>query len=151
MFKEFKEFAMRGNVVDMAVGIIIGAAFGTIVKSLVDDIIMPPIGLLLGNVDFSNIFLVIKSGKMAGPYATLADAKAAGAITMNLGVFCNTVISFLIVAFAVFLIIKQINALKRKEVVAEPAVPATKECPYCLSTISIKASRCAQCTSELKS
>ena len=151
MFKEFKEFAMRGNVVDMAVGIIIGAAFGTIVKSLVDDIIMPPIGLLLGNVDFSNIFLVIKSGKMAGPYATLADAKAAGAITMNLGVFCNTVISFLIVAFAVFLIIKQINALKRKEVVAEPAIPTTKECPYCLSTISIKASRCAQCTSELKS
>ena len=149
MFKEFKEFAMRGNVVDMAVGIIIGAAFGTIVKSLVDDIVMPPIGLLLGNVDFSNIFLVIKSGKIAGPYATLADAKVAGAVTMNIGVFCNTVISFLIVAFAVFLIIKQINALKRKEV-AQPAIPTTKECLYCLSTIPIKASRCPHCTSELK-
>ena len=149
VFKEFKEFAMRGNVVDMAVGIIIGAAFGTIVKSLVDDVIMPPIGLLLGNVDFTNIFLVIKSGKMAGPYATLADAKAAGAITMNIGVFCNTLISFLIVAFAVFLIIKQINALKRKEV-TESVMPTTKECLFCLSTIPIKASRCPHCTSELK-
>jgi large conductance mechanosensitive channel len=149
MFKEFKEFAMRGSVVDMAVGIIIGAAFGTIVKSLVDDIIMPPIGLLLGRVDFSNLFVVIKSGKIAGPYITLADAKAAGAVTMNLGVFFNTVISFLIVAFAVFLIIKQINVLKRKEA-AKPAVTTTKECLYCLSTIPIKASRCPHCTSELK-
>ena len=148
MFKEFKEFAMRGNVVDMAVGIIIGAAFGTIVKSLVDDIIMPPIGLLLGNVDFSNLFLVMKSGKIAGPYATLADAKAAGAVTLNAGVFFNTVISFLIVAFSVFLIIKQINMLKRKE--AAPAIPTTKDCVYCLSTIPIKASRCPNCTSELK-
>ncbi|HVO64916.1 MAG TPA: large-conductance mechanosensitive channel protein MscL [Syntrophales bacterium] len=148
MLKEFKEFAMRGNVVDMAVGIIIGAAFGTIVKSLVDDIIMPPIGLLLGNVDFSNLFLVMKSGKMAGPYATLADAKAAGAVTLNAGVFFNTVISFIIVAFSVFLIIKQINMLKRKE--AAPAIPITKECVYCLSTIPIKASRCPNCTSELK-
>jgi len=149
VFKEFKEFAMRGSVVDMAVGIIIGAAFGTIVKSLVDDLIMPPIGLLLGNVDFTNIFLVIKAGKMVGPYATLADAKAAGAVTMNIGVFCNTVISFLIVAFAVFLIIKQINALKRKEV-TEPVTPTTKECLFCLSSIPIKASRCPYCTSELK-
>ena len=149
MFKEFREFAMRGNVVDMAVGIIIGAAFGTIVKSLVDDIIMPPIGLLLGNVDFSNLFMVMKSGKIAGPYATLADAKAAGAVTMNLGVFFNTVISFLIVAFAVFLVIKQINASKRKDE-AESAIPTTKECAYCLSIIPIKASRCAHCTSELK-
>jgi large conductance mechanosensitive channel len=149
MFKEFKEFAMRGSVVDMAVGIIIGAAFGTIVKSLVDDIIMPPIGLLLGRVDFSNLFVVIKSGKMAGPYITLADAKAAGAVTMNLGVFFNTVISFLIIAFAVFLIIKQINVLKRKEA-AKPALPTTKECLYCLSTVPIKASRCPHCTSELK-
>jgi len=149
VFKEFKEFAMRGSVVDMAVGIIIGAAFGTIVKSLVDDVIMPPIGLLLGNVDFTNIFLVIKAGKMVGPYATLADAKAAGAVTMNIGVFCNTVISFLIVAFAVFLVIKQINTLKRKEV-TEPVTPTTKECLFCLSSIPIKASRCPYCTSELK-
>jgi large conductance mechanosensitive channel len=116
---------------------------------LVDDIIMPPIGLLLGNVDFSNLFMVIKSGKLAGPYTTLADAKAAGAVTMNVGLFFNTVISFLIVAFAVFLIIKQINALKRKEV-AEPVIPTTKECAYCLSTVPIKASRCPHCTSELK-
>lgn len=149
MFKEFKEFAMRGNVLDMAVGIIIGAAFGTIVKSLVDDILMPPIGLLLGNVDFSNLFMVIREGKLAGPYAALAAAKAAGAVTVNIGVFMNTVISFVIVAFSVFLIIKQMNALKRKEVAA-PAAPTTKECPYCLSTVPIKASRCPYCTSELK-
>lgn len=149
MFKEFKEFAMRGNVIDMAVGIIIGAAFGTIVKSLVDDIIMPPIGLLLGNVDFSNLFVVIKSGKIAGPYATLSAAKVAEAVTVNIGVFINTIIAFGIIAFSVFLIIKQVNALKRNEVTA-PAAPATKECPYCLSTVAIKASRCPQCTSELK-
>lgn len=150
MLKEFKEFAMRGNVIDMAVGIIIGAAFGTIVKSIVDDIIMPPIGLLLGNVDFSNLFAVIKAGKIAGPYETLAAAKAAGAVTVNIGVFLNTIISFGIIAFSVFLIIKQINALKRKEVAA-PAIPTTKDCPYCLSAIPIKASRCPHCTSDLKS
>ena len=149
MLKEFKEFAMRGNVVDMAVGIIIGAAFGTIVKSLVDDIIMPPIGLLLGNVDFSNLFAVIKAGKVIGPYETLAAAKAAGAVTINIGIFLNTIISFVIVAFSVFLIIKQLNALKKKEVAA-PAVPTTKDCPFCLSTIPIKASRCPHCTSNLK-
>ncbi|HPC73690.1 MAG TPA: large-conductance mechanosensitive channel protein MscL [Syntrophales bacterium] len=147
MLKEFKEFAMRGNVVDMAVGIIIGGAFGTIVKSLVDDILMPPIGLLLGNVDFSNIFMVIKAGKTAGPYATLAEAKAAGAVTVNMGVFANSVISFLIVALAVFLLIRQINALKRAEV---PAAPTTKDCPYCFSVIPVKATRCPNCTSELK-
>jgi large conductance mechanosensitive channel len=149
MFKEFKEFAIRGNVVDMAVGIIIGAAFGTIVKSLVDDIIMPPIGLLLGNVDFSNLFAVVKAGKVIGPYETLAAAKAAGAVTVNIGVFLNTIISFVIIAFSVFLIIKQINALKKKEAAA-PSVPTTKDCPYCLSAISIKASRCPHCTSDLK-
>lgn len=149
MFKEFKDFAMRGNVLDMAVGIIIGAAFGTIVKSLVDDILMPPIGLLLGNVDFSNLFVVIKAGKVAGPYETLAAAKAAGSVTVNVGVFMNTVISFLIVAFSVFLIIKQMNALKRKESAA-PAAPLTKECPYCLSIVPVKATRCPHCTSELK-
>jgi len=149
MLKEFKEFAMRGNVVDMAVGIIIGAAFGSIVSSLVADILMPPIGLLLGNVDFSNLFLVLKSGKAAGPYAALADAKAAGAVTINYGVFVNAVISFVIVAFAVFLLIRAINRLKRQEV-APPPAPKTKVCPYCVSTISITAIRCAHCTSELK-
>ena len=148
MFKEFKEFAMRGNVVDMAVGIIIGAAFGTIVKSLVDDIIMPPIGLLLGHVDFSNLFLVIKQGTLAGPFATVAEAHQAGAVTINYGIFINTVISFLIVAFAVFLLIRGLNKLKREEE-APPEEPTTKECPKCLSTISINATRCAFCTSEL--
>lgn len=149
MFKEFKEFAMRGNVVDMAVGIIIGAAFGTIVKSLVADVIMPPIGLLLGNVDFSNLFAVLKDGATPGPYASLADAQAAGAVSMNYGVFLNTIISFVIVVFAVFLLIRGINKLKRKEE-APPAEPTTKDCPFCFSTIAIKATRCPQCTSELK-
>ncbi|MCX5902777.1 MAG: large-conductance mechanosensitive channel protein MscL [Proteobacteria bacterium] len=147
MLKEFKEFIMRGNVIDMAVGIIIGAAFGTIIKSLVDDVIMPPIGLLLGNVDFSNLFAVIKAGKIAGTYDTLAAAKAAGAVTMNYGVFFNTIISFLIVAFAVFMIIRAVNKLKRETPSPEAA---TKECPYCLSVIPIKASRCAHCTAEIR-
>jgi len=149
MLKEFKEFAMRGNVVDMAVGIIIGAAFGTIVNSLVQDVIMPPIGLLLGNIDFSNLFLVLKDGKVAGPYETVALAKAAGAVTINIGIFINTVISFVIVAFAVFLLVKMINKLRR-QTEAPPAVPTTKECTYCFSTIPIKATRCPSCTSELK-
>ena len=148
MLKEFKEFAMRGNVVDMAVGIIIGAAFGTIVKSLVADVIMPPIGLLLGNVDFSNLFIVLKEGATAGPFASLADAQKAGAVTLNYGLFVNTIISFLIVAFAVFLLVRSLNKLKRKEE-APPAEPTTKECPQCLSTIPIMAKRCAFCTSEL--
>lgn len=149
MFKEFKEFAMRGSVVDMAVGIIIGAAFGTIIKSLVSDVIMPPIGLLLGNVDFANLFVVLKEGATAGPYAALADAKEAGAVSMNYGVFINTIISFIIVAFVVFLLIRSINKAKRKQE-APPAEPTTKECPHCFSTIPIKATRCAYCTSELK-
>ena len=149
MVKEFKEFAMRGNVVDMAVGIIIGGAFGTIVKSLVSDVIMPPIGLLLGGVDFANLFIVLKEGaKGAAPYAALADAQAAGAVTVNYGLFFNAVVSFLIVAFAVFMLIKAINTLKREEK-APPPEPTTKECPFCLSTIAIKASRCPNCTSEL--
>jgi large conductance mechanosensitive channel len=148
MFKEFKEFAMRGNVVDMAVGIIIGAAFGTIIKSLVDDILMPPIGLLLGNVDFSNIFITLKEGaKAAGPYASVAAAKQAGAVTINLGVFINTVISFLIVAFAVFLVIRGLNRLKREQ---EAPAPATRDCPYCFTAIPIQASRCPHCTSQLQ-
>jgi large conductance mechanosensitive channel len=149
MLKDFKEFAMRGSVVDMAVGIVIGAAFGTIVKSFVDDVLMPPIGLLLGNVDFSNLFITLKDGaKAAGPYASLVAAKAAGAVTLNLGLFINTIISFVIIAFAVFLVIKGINRMKKEEV-APPAEPTTKECPFCLSTISLKATRCPHCTSEL--
>jgi large conductance mechanosensitive channel len=149
MFKEFREFAMRGNVVDMAVGIIIGAAFGTIVNSLVADIIMPPIGLILGHVDFANLFAVLKEGKIAGPYGSLAAAKAAGAVTLNYGVFINTIISFLIVAFSVFLLVRSINKLKRQQEAA-PAAPATRECPFCLSVIPLKAVRCGHCTSELK-
>ena len=149
MFKEFKEFAMRGNVVDMAVGIIIGAAFGTIVKSLVADVIMPPIGLLLGNVDFSNLFIVLKHGTAPGPFATLADANAAGAVTLNYGMFINTIISFLIVAFAVFLLVRSMNKMKRKEEAPAPE-PTTKECPFCFSTVPIKAVRCPNCTSDLK-
>jgi large conductance mechanosensitive channel len=149
MLKEFREFAMRGNVVDMAVGIIIGAAFGTIVNSLVQDVIMPPIGLLLGNIDFSNFFAVLKEGKVAGPYASVAAAKAAGAVTLNYGVFINTVISFLIVAFAVFLLVRTINKMKRQEEAPSPA-PTTKECAYCFSKIPIQATRCPNCTSELK-
>lgn len=150
MLKEFKEFAMRGNVVDMAVGIIIGAAFGTIVNSLVTDIIMPPIGLLLGNIDFSNLFIVLKEGpKVPPPYESLAAAKAAGSTTINYGVFINTIITFLIVAFAVFLLIRNINRWKRQEEVPPP-VPTTKECPFCFTMIPIKAVRCPHCTSELK-
>ncbi|MGD9379593.1 MAG: large conductance mechanosensitive channel protein MscL [candidate division WOR-3 bacterium] len=149
MLKEFKDFAMRGNVVDMAVGIIIGAAFGTIVKSLVSDVIMPPIGLLLGNVDFANLFIVLKQGATAGPYASLADAQAAGAVSINYGAFINTMISFIIVAFAVFLVIRSINRMKREK--EEPAAePTTKTCPFCQSAIPIKATRCPFCTSELK-
>jgi large conductance mechanosensitive channel len=148
MLKEFKEFAMRGNVVDMAIGIIMGAAFGTIVKSMVDDVIMPPIGLLLGNVDFSNLFITLKQGVAAGPYATLEIAKKAGAVTLSYGAFFNTVISFVIVAFCVFLLVKGMNKLKRQQETA-PAAPTTKECPHCLSTIPIKASKCAHCTSQL--
>jgi large conductance mechanosensitive channel len=148
MFKEFKKFAMRGNVVDMAVGIIIGGAFGTIVKSLVDDVLMPPIGLLLGGVDFSNFYLVLKGGATAGPYASLADAKGAGAVTVNYGLFLNAVISFLIVAFAVFLLVRSINAMQQKEEAA-PAAPTTKDCQYCKTSIPIGATRCPHCTSEL--
>ncbi|MBN1504209.1 MAG: large conductance mechanosensitive channel protein MscL [Candidatus Eisenbacteria bacterium] len=150
MWKEFKEFAMRGNVLDMAVGIIIGAAFGTIVSSLVNDVIMPPIGLLLGNVDFGNLFVVIKEGTVPGPFPDLKEAQAAGAVTINYGKFINTIITFVIVAFAVFLLIRGMNRLKRQEA-APPAAPTTKECPFCFSTIAIKATRCPYCTSSLSS
>ena len=149
MIKDFKEFAMRGNVVDMAVGIIIGAAFGTIVTSFVADVIMPPIGILLGNIDFSNLFLILKEGKVPGPYPSLAAAKAAGAASINYGFFINTVISFVIVAFSVFILVRGINKLRRQEE-AQPPAATTKECPYCVSGIPIKATRCPHCTSELK-
>ena len=145
MLREFKEFAMRGNVLDMAVGIIIGAAFGKIVSSLVNDVIMPPIGLLLGNVDFSNLFINL-SGQ---PYASLAAAKAAGAPVVAIGVFLNSVFDFLIVAFVIFLLIRQVNRTKRQTEV--PAVaPITRDCPFCWSSIPMKATRCPHCTSELK-
>jgi large conductance mechanosensitive channel len=149
MLKEFKEFVMKGNMLDMAVGIVIGAAFGLIITSLVADVIMPPIGLLLGGIDFSNIFSVLKEGKAPGPYATVAAAKAAGAVTVNWGIFFNTIINFLIVAAAIFLMVKGVNKMRREKE-APPAEPTTRECPYCLSAIPIKAIRCPHCTSELK-
>ncbi len=150
MIKEFKEFALRGNVMDMAVGIIIGASFGTIVKSLVNDVIMPPIGWLLGGVDFTNFYLTIKAGHPAGPYATLVDAQTAGAVTVNFGIFLNAIISFLIVALAMFLLIRAINRLQADDEGADVEDnPTTKDCPYCFSSIPIKASRCAHCTSQL--
>src|SRR5271157_265770 len=143
MFKEFKEFAMRGNVLDMAVGIVIGAAFGGIVTSFVNDMLMPPIGLLLGRVDFSNLFINLK-----GSYPSVAAAKAAGAATLNYGMFMNTVINFLIVALAVFLLLRQVNKLFPKP---QPAsVPAMKDCRFCFSTIPVQATRCPHCTSDLK-
>ncbi len=149
MLKEFREFAVKGNAVDMAVGIIIGAAFGTIVSSLVADIIMPPAGILLGNLDFSNMLVVLKEGKTPGPYLTLGQAKAAGAVTLNYGQFINTVINFVIVAFSVFMLVRSINRLRRQEEAA-PAEPTTKECPFCLSMIPLKAIKCGHCTAELK-
>lgn len=147
MLKEFREFAVRGNVVDMAVGIIIGGAFGTIVKSLVDDVLMPPIGLLLGGVDFSSLFLVLKEGPKPGPYASVADVKAAGAASINYGIFFNNVISFVIVAFAVFVLVRTINRLRRQEEAPPPRT--SKECHYCFSAIPLKATRCPNCTSQL--
>ena len=146
MLKEFREFVMRGNVVDMAVGIVIGAAFGAIIKSLVDDVIMPPIGLLLGNADFSNMFIVLKEGAKAAPYLSIAAAKEAGAVTLNYGVLVNAIVSFTIVAFAVFLLIRSINRLKREEA---PADPTTKDCPRCYTAIPIKATRCPNCTTDI--
>ena len=149
MLKEFKEFAMKGNVLDMAVGIIIGAAFGTLVASFVSDVLMPPIGLLLGKVDFSSLYVVLHAGAVPGPYGSLAQAQAAGAVTLNYGIFINRIIAFLIVAFALFLIIRSMNRLRRKAEVPAPAA-ATKECPYCCTAVAIKAVRCPHCTSEIK-
>jgi large conductance mechanosensitive channel len=143
MFKEFKAFAMRGNVLDMAVGIIIGAAFGRIITSFVSDILMPPIGLLLGKVDFSTLFVNISGAS----YSTLAQAKAAGAATINYGVFLNTVLDFLIVALVIFLLVRQVNRWGKPE---PAAAPTTRECPYCVSAIPLKATRCPACTSEVR-
>ncbi len=143
MYKEFKEFIMRGNVVDLAIGVVIGAAFGKIVTSFVEDVLMPPIGLLLGGADFSNLFINL-SGKA---YPSIAAAKAAGAATLNYGIFLNNIINFLIIAFAIFLLIKQINRMQRP---APAAAPTTKDCPYCLSAVPLKATKCAHCTAELK-
>ena len=145
MLKEFKEFAMRGNVLDMAVGIIIGAAFGKIVTSFVEDVIMPPIGKLLGHVDFSNLFFVL--GETNQSFKTVGDAKTAGVVTLNYGLFLNTIINFLIVAFAVFLLVRQVNRWTKKP--APAAAPTTKECPQCAMTIPIAAKRCGHCTTQL--
>jgi large conductance mechanosensitive channel len=147
MWKEFKAFVMRGNVMDLAVGVIIGAAFGSVVKSLVDDVIMPPLGFVTGGIDFSNKYILLKDGAAAGPpYASLAAAKDAGAVTLNYGLFINALITFLIVALAIFLMIRAINRLYR-----QPAAPTpdTQPCPYCMLTVSLKATRCPHCTSEI--
>ena len=147
MLKEFREFAIKGNVVDIAVGLVVGTAFGAIVSSLVSDVIMPPIGLVLGNVDFSNLFVILKEGTPPGPYPSLADVQKSGAVTINYGIFLNKIISFIIVAFAMFLLIRTINRLKRQEA---PPPANTRNCQYCFSSINIKATRCPNCTSELK-
>ena len=150
MWKEFKEFTMRGNVIDLAIGILIGGAFAPIAKSLVDDVFMPPIGLVLGKVDFKNLFVLLKEGvKDPGPYPSVDAAKAAGAVTLNYGLFLNTIVTFLIVAFIAFLIVRAVNAMHRKHEGVKPAEPTTKSCPYCLSAIAIKATRCPACTSQL--
>ena len=148
ILQEFREFAVKGNVVDMAVGIIIGGAFGTVVKSLVDHVLMPPIGLLLGGVDFAEIFVVLREGSAPAPYETLAAAQEAGAVTLNLGLFINALVSFLIVGFAVFLLVRTINRIRREEPKPAPA-PTEKPCPRCLQNVLIQATRCPYCTSDL--
>jgi large conductance mechanosensitive channel len=150
MLKDFKAFIIHGNVVDMAVGIIIGAAFGLIISSLVKDVIMPPIGLALGKVDFANLAITLKEGATSGPYSTLAAAQSAGAVTLNYGAFINTVISFVIIALVVFFfVVRPIARLQAPKTVAAPAAPTTKDCPFCYTAISLKATRCPNCTSQL--
>jgi len=149
IFEEYQKFAVRGNVVDMAVGIIIGAAFNGVVQSLVKDLLTPPLGLLLGDVDFTNLFVVLREGTPAPPYATLEAAQSAGAVTLNLGVFVNSAISFLIVTFAVFLLVRYVNRLREPETAPEPAAPTVKKCPYCASDVPVAATRCPHCTSDL--
>jgi large conductance mechanosensitive channel len=145
--KEFREFAIRGNVVDMAVGIIIGAAFTSVVTSVVNDILMPPIGLMVGDEDFKNLFFVLRQGAEPGPYASVEAAKAVGAVTINVGLFLNAVLSFTLVAFAAFMLVRTVNRLRRAE--TPPPPPSTRKCPYCISDIPLAASRCPQCTSEV--
>lgn len=149
MLEEYKKFAIRGNVVDMAVGIIIGAAFNGVVQSLVKDVLTPPLGLLMGDVDFTNLFVVLREGTPTAPYATLEAARSAGAITLNLGVFVNSAISFLIVTFAVFMLVRYINRLREPDAAPEPAAPTVKKCPYCVSDVPLSATRCPHCTSDL--
>jgi large conductance mechanosensitive channel len=153
MLNDFKAFIMRGNVVDLAVGIVIGLAFGAIISSFVKDVLMPPIGLALGNVDFTNLFAVLKEGTVAGPYASLAAAQEAGAVSINYGLFINTIVSFVIIAAVIFfLVVRPIEKMRaRQKAAEEAAAPTTKECPYCHTNIPIKATRCPNCTSELKS
>jgi large conductance mechanosensitive channel len=151
--KDFRDFAVKGNVIDLAVAVVMGGAFGAIVKSIVDDIIMPPIGLLLGGVDFANLFAVIKQGDPVGPYASLSAAQEAAAVTINYGLFLSALVTFLIIAFVMFLLVKSIakmQALVKKEEAALPAEPTTKQCPFCCTDIPIKASRCPHCTSKLE-
>lgn len=151
MLQDFRAFIMRGNVIDMAVGIIIGVAFVAVVNSLVKDIIMPPIGLVLGNIDFANLFILLKEGVTPGPYPSLAAAQAAGAVTINYGVFVNAIVNLLIIGAAVFfLIVRPMAKLQTLGKAEKPAAPTTKECPYCFTAIPIKATRCPNCTSELK-
>jgi large conductance mechanosensitive channel len=145
--KEFREFAVRGNVVDMAVGIIIGAAFTSIVTSLVNDVLMPPIGLMVGDVDFKNLFFVLRQGAEPGPYASVEAAKAVGAVTINIGLFLNAMLSFTLVAFAAFMLVRTVNRLRRDE--TPPPPPSTRKCPYCVTDIPLAATRCPQCTSEV--
>jgi large conductance mechanosensitive channel len=149
IWKEFREFTLRGNVVDIAIGIMVGGAFAPIAKSLVDDLLMPPIGLLLGHVDFKNLFLLLKEGKPPGPYASLEAAKTAGAVTLNYGQSINAVFTFVIVAFIAFLVVRMVNHLRRREEGVAEAEPSTKKCLYCLTVVPVKATRCAACTSEL--
>ena len=149
MLKEFREFAIKGNMVDMAVGIIVGAAFGGVVKSLVDDLLMPPLGLATGGMDFKEQFVLLKAGATPGPYESLAKAKEAGAVTLNYGLFLNTVVGFLIVAFAVFLLVRAINRLRRASEEPAPEAPKIRTCPMCAMDIPTAARRCPHCTSEL--
>lgn len=150
IFQEFREFAMKGNVVDMAVGIVVGGAFGTIVKSLVSDVVMPPLGLAIRGVKFSNLYWILKQGSPHGPYHTIAEAQKAGAVTINYGAFVDNVVSFLVIAWAVFLVVRTINRVRREfEATPEAVAPTTKDCPYCFSSISLKATRCPHCTSSL--
>lgn len=149
MVDEFKDFIAKGNVLDLAVAVIIGIAFGAVVKSLVDNVIMPPVGVLLGGADFSNLFVVLKEGTLGGPYGSIADATADGASVLGYGVFINTIVNFLIIAFVVFMIVRSVNKMKRKQEAEEEKEPTEKDCPKCLLNVPIKATKCGHCTSDI--